>query len=78
MEHKLKSLPTAEVCVMLEWTDQELNLKTYMLFLLMFSSFINLATNGMLSQVCTRDKFTLCPKKLPLMKCQWKENHFLK
>jgi len=48
MKHKLKSLPAAEVCVMLEWTDQELNLKTYKLFLLMLSSFINLATNGML------------------------------
>jgi len=40
MKHKLKSLPAAEVCVMLEWTDQELNLRTYMFFLLMLSSFI--------------------------------------
>ena len=61
MKHKLKSLPAAEVCVMLEWTDQELNLRTYMFFLLMLSSFINLATNGILSQVCTRGKFTVCP-----------------
>jgi len=62
MKHKLKSLLAAEFCDMLEWTDQELNLRTYMFFLLMLSSFINLATNGILSQVCTRDKFTVCPK----------------
>jgi len=78
MKHKLKSLQAAEVCDTLEWTNQELNLRTYMFFLLMFGSFINLATNGILSQVCTRDKFTVCPKKLPLMKHQWKEHRFLK
>jgi len=78
MKHKLKSLLAAEICDMLEWTDQELNLRTCMFFMLMLSSFINLATNGILSQVCTRDKFTVCPKKLPLLKCQWKEHNFFK